>query len=173
MAEVNYYFIEFEDYLKALCIAHTDIEHNDASNIAFIRLLSEQDDMSLPSNAAKKIIRLADFTGQAKGSNPDEMQLAQFAVIDYLVYAENVNNDVYEARKEALKKAMQLLFDFYNRMVYDMYQESCGALRFLQPEQMSFDLLPYQLENHYGWTMTLPFKSSMPSFNQAKWSDLP
>jgi hypothetical protein len=168
MAE--YYFKEFEDYLKNLCVLHKEVLHNDTSNRAFIRFQSGEDVESIPNNAGSVLVIIDNFTGRAIGSL-DEARLQQQVSLLFLVNVSTTAGNPYAAVEGALQKAMGILFDFYARMALDMQNDDCGPLRFLMPEKMTFNPVDGPvLENHYGWQMDLPFNLNAPAYNAGKWN---
>lgn len=167
MAE--YYFKEFEDYLKLLCMQHKEVLHDDQQNRCFIRFQSEQDLQSIPNNAGSKLVTIDQFSGRAIGEF-DDGKLQQTVTIAFLMKIGD--GDPYQKVQEALAKTMQLLHDFYARMKRDYELDSCGPLRFLQPESMSFSPIDGPiLENHYGWEMNIPFNVFAPAFDAEKWNE--
>ena len=168
MAE--YYFKEFEDYLKFLCINHKEVLHDDITNRAFIRFQSEEDVESIPNNAGKVLVIIDNFTGRAIGTL-DEARLQQQVSLIFLVNVSSTTGNPYADIEAALQKAIGILFDFYTRMAHDMQIDDCGPLRFLVPEQMTFNPVDGPvLENHYGWQMDLPFNLNAPAYNATKWN---
>lgn len=168
MAE--YYFKEFEDYLKTLCIKHKDVLHDDATNRAFIRFQSEEDVASIPNNAGSALVVIDNFTGRAVGSI-EEARLQQNVSLLFLVNVGDTAGNPYAAIEAALQKAMGIMFDFYMRMAKDMQDDDCGPLRYLMPELMNF--FPVDgpvIENHYGWQLDVPFNVNAPAYNAAKWN---
>lgn len=168
MAE--YYFKEFEDYLRTLCMLHKDVLHDDINNRAFIRFQSEEDIQSIPNNAGAVMVAVVNFTGRAIGSIEEE-KLQQYAGIWVFVNISNTAGNVYAAIQAAMKKAMDVMFDFYTRMIKDSHDDNCGPLRFLQPEQMTFSPIDGPInENAYGWEWNIPFKVNTPAYNATKWN---
>ncbi|THU34254.1 hypothetical protein FAM09_24865 [Niastella caeni] len=168
MAE--YYFKEFEDYVKSLCIKHKDVLHDDTTRRAFIRFQSGEDVESIPNNAGSVLVVIDNFTGRAIGT-VDEARLQQQVSLLFVVNVAVTDGNMYVAVESALQKAMNIMFDFYARMIRDMQNDDCGPLRFLMADQMNF--FPVDgpvLENHYGWQMDLPFNVNAPAYNADKWN---
>jgi len=168
MAE--YYFKEFEDYIKTLCIQHVDVLHNDNTNRAFIRFQSDEDVNSIPNNAGKALVVIDNFTGRAIGT-VEEARLQQNTSLLFLINVGDTAGNPYAAIEAALQKAMGIMFDFYTRMVKDMEDDDCGPLRYLMAEAMNF--FPVNgpvLENHYGWQLDVPFNVNAPAYNADKWN---
>lgn len=168
MAE--YYFKEFEDYVRNLCIKHKELLHDDETRRAFIRFQSEEDVNSIPNNGGSPLVIIDNFTGRAIGSI-EEAKLQQNVSLLFLANVANTAGNPYSAVQAALQKAMSIMFDFYARMTHDMEEDDCGPLRFLMPEMMNFFPIDGPiLENHYGWQMDLPFKLNAPAYQANKWN---
>jgi hypothetical protein len=167
MAE--YYFDEFQDYLQTLCEKHVDVQHNVDGRSAFARLFSNEEMEALVNNASPNIVVVSSFFGRAAGS-VDEQAMLQTVTIRF---ASNAAADGSAGINVAMAKAWQIMWDFIARMRQDIISgaDGCDELTGAQLQNMSWDEIrdaPF-LENHYGWELTLPFKSYQPAYNAAKW----
>lgn len=168
MAE--YYFKEFEDYVKLLCQQHTQLLHVDGQNTAFVRMQSEEDVNSIPNTASKSLVVMDNYIGRAIGEFEDNA-IVQVPTLLFITYADNNAGNPYAAIQLAMRTSMGILFDFYNRMKYDKLNDDCGPMRYLVAEQMNFSPIDGPvLESHYGWEMTIPFNSKAPAYDPAKWN---
>lgn len=166
-------FIPFQNYIKSLCVLHTDILHVDHVKTGFVRMQSGQDLQSIPQNASAMIVVVSNFIGRAIGEN-DTQRLRQNASILFLKNANANTGDPYQEIQDAQDKAMQVMFDFLSRMVFDFDQDDCGPLKYARTELMTFQPVDGPvLEAHYGWEMTIPFDAFAPAYNPVKWTDTP
>lgn len=162
-------FNSFSDYIKQLAQLHKDVLHSDTSNRAFIRMFSHDDINTITSIASKYVISLSYFTGRATGDVESDM-LRQEASLQFLRRADESGDPGINVQV-AMNAAMTLMFDFYARIKKDFADDDCGVLKYLQPEQMTFQPVDdVQIEAHYGWEMTLPFGSAAPAYNADKWN---
>lgn len=166
----EYYFKEFEDYARDLCIKNKQVLHDDQTNRAFIRFQSEEDIESIPNNAGNVLVIVDNFTGHATGTADDSL-LQQNISLLFLVKC-SLDSNRYNAIQACQAKAIGILFDFYAKMKNDMVEDDCGPLRGLVPEQMTFAPVDGPLlEDHFGWQLTLPFNVNAPSYDPNKWND--
>jgi hypothetical protein len=167
MAE--FYFSEFQTYLQTLCELHTDVAHNVNGQKAFARMFSNEEMDALANNAGINIVVVASFFGRAIGS-PDEQLMQQYASIRF---ASNAAATGAAGINTAMAKAWQIMWDFIARLRNDARADAddCGELQNLDIAGISWDEIPDApfLENHYGWELTLPFKSTQPQYNATKW----
>jgi hypothetical protein len=166
----NYYFKEFEDYIKLLCVKHKALLHVDGEHRSFVRFQSNEDIESIPVDAGSSIVVVDQFSGKAVGEF-DDHKLQQHVSLLFLVRTDVNADNPYSAIQAALAKAWGILFDFYARMKQDMLDDDCGPLKHLQAEQMNFSPVDGPvLESHYGWEMTIAFKVNAPAFDASKWN---
>jgi hypothetical protein len=173
---MEYYINDLQIYLKALCVAHTDLLHDDATNVSFVRFQSDDDIQQAANQGAANLVILARYYGRAAGETADDMNMKQFVQLRFACAAINdaVLNygDVITA---ATDKAFTIMMDFVARMGKAQRDDNCGPLRGLELPSASWSEIPDQpyLVQHYGWDLTLPFTSTFPPLNVAKWNDLP
>jgi len=164
------YIKPLQDYFRQLCIEHVTLLHDDNDNVVFIRMQTIQDIASLRNNASKYFILLDNFTGKVKGSFEQNM-LRQEITLLFLKAAENSNGNPYGVIETAQQKAMEIMFDFYERMKYDYETDDCGPLQYLDATQMIFEPIDGPVdENHYGWLMTIPMDVNLPAYDANKWN---
>lgn len=167
MAE--YYVDEFQTYLEGLCEKHVDVQHNVGGIRTFARLMSDEEVNELTNHAGKNIVVVAAFYGRAHG-HPDDQQLRQFVQLRFASFAERSTT---VGINEALKKSFRIMWDFITRMKHDIKtDDGCGEMNGLEFENLSWDEIPGQpwLENHFGWDLTIPFKSYQPQYDAAQWT---
>jgi hypothetical protein len=165
----------FQTYLKALCVAHKEVLHNDAANVAYVRFQSDDDLNQVVNQGASTIVILTRFYGKSTGATADDMNMKQFVGIRFACAAiphPTMNySDVITA---ALDKAFTVMMDFLTRMREEVMEDNCGPLRGLELESASWNEIPEQpyLTQHYGWDLALPFKSEYPEHDPNRWNDL-
>jgi len=164
------YLKPFQDYVKQLCIEHVAVLHDDATNVAFIRVQTAEDLGSLRNTAAGTFIIIDSFIGRAKGAF-EENRLREEIGILFLKRAATAAGDPFGVIETAQEDALELLLDFYARMKQDLDDDDCGPLKGLDATQMTFDLVdgPVQ-EYHYGWLLTIPLDVKMPAYDGDKWN---
>jgi hypothetical protein len=166
MAE--YYFDTFQDYLQSLCEKHVDVAHGVDGKQAFARLFSNEEMEALANNAGKNIVVVSSFTGRADGKI-DEQLMLQIVTIRFATNADATGSDGINL---AMQTSWNIMWDFITRFRGDAKADDyCGELEGVQFQNISWDEIrdaPF-LENHYGWELTLPFKSYQPAYNAAKW----
>lgn len=161
-------FEQFQGLIKTYCEEHTLVLHDDVSNVCFERFKTNQQLYSIPTNAGPVLVRVFDFIGRANG-DVDSGQLNEQAVLHFLCRVDAAA-DPYDAVHQAELKAMEIMFDFYARMKNDQRTDSCGPLKGFDLEDMTFEALEMQLEEHYGWMMTIPFREFAPAYDADKWN---
>jgi hypothetical protein len=162
-------FENFQNLIKQYCQQHADILHDDDTNCCFVRFKTQQHLFNISTNAGPVQVIVFDFIGRANG-DIDSGRLNEQSLIQFLVQADQ-NDDPYDRVDIAEKKALNLLFDFYARLKYDQRADSCSWLKNFDLELMTFEALEApMLENHYGWSMTLPFHEYAPAYNADKWN---
>lgn len=170
---MEYYINEFQQYIKQLCSDHLDILHDDATNVAFVRFQSNDDLNQVNNQGSPVIVVINRYYGRAIGETADDMDMKQFVQIRFAVMAipDPVINfsDVITA---AVDKAFTIMMDFISKFKEDQINDDCGPLRGLDLPNCSWAEIPEQpyLVQHYGWDLTLPFKSMFPPYNAAKWN---
>lgn len=165
----DFQFRNFEDYLEQLCREHTDVQHEVGGQVCFSRLRSETEVTEISNNAGRNIVLMGRFNGRASGEN-QEAAMRQSVTIRFACYSEVTGSA--SAIDEAIDKAWTIMMDFIARLRQDFKDEEyCGPLGNIEFENMSWSEIdePIYLENHYGWDLTLPFKSTQPAYDAAKW----
>jgi len=159
-----------QDYIKQLCTEHVDVLHDDDTNVAFIRLYTAQDLAAIRNNACNFFVVVDNFIGRVKGSY-EENKLRQELTLLFLKKVSKTPGDPFGAIEDAQEKALEVMFDFYERMKYDYETDDCGPLKYLDSTQMVFEPVPGPVEEeHYGWLMTIPFDVKLPAYDAAKWN---
>lgn len=164
------YLKPFQNYLKQLCVEHVAVSHDDATNVAFIRLQTAQDIGSIRNNAAGIFIIIDSFIGRVKGSF-EENRLREEISILFLKRTAPANGDPFGIIEDAQEAALEILLDFYARFKQDFDDDDCGPLKGLDATQMTFDIVDGPVEEmHYGWLLTIPLDVKLPVYNGAKWN---
>lgn len=166
MAE--YYVDQFQTYLEGLCEKHVDVQHNVGGLRTFARLMSDEEVNELVNHAGKNIVIVSSFYGRAVGA-ADDQQMRQFVQIRFACH---VTNNTTEEINEALKKSFRIMWDFITRFKKDIKDDDgCGELSGMEQQNISWDEIPAPfLENHFGWELTLPFRSFQPQYDAAQWT---
>lgn len=163
----DFQFANFEDYLEQLCREHVDVAHEVNGQECFSRLRSNEEVTQLINNAGKNIVLLGRFNGRAYGDS-QEAGMRQFAVIRFASYAEvgsELNIDT------AIDTAWEIMMQFIAKFRQDYHDDDCGPLNNVEFENMSWGEIdePVYLENHYGWDLSFPFRSTQPGYDADKW----
>lgn len=166
------YIKPLQTYLRNLCIEHVLLMHVDDSNEVFVRLQTHEDVMSIPYNASNYFVIVDNLIGRAIGEF-DDNRIRQELTMLFLKRALTNNGEPYDNIETAQQEALEVMFDFYSRMKQDYYEDDCGPLKNLLPEQMSFEPVEGPVEEyHYGWLMTIPFDLNLPGYDASKWNRL-
>lgn len=166
----DFQFIDFEDYLEGLCTSNQDVQHGLNGQVSFSRLRSQTEVNELVNNAGKNIVLLGRFNGRAVGET-EEQGMRQFATIRFACYAENNNGDISGGIDQAIDKAWNIMMQFVAKFRKDQKDDSCGAIAGVELQNIGWNEIdePIYLENHYGWDLTLPFRSYQPAYDADKW----
>ena len=166
----NLLFIPFQAYIKNLCIINKNVLHNDGNNVAFVRMQSGDDLNKITSNASSTLVIVSTFTGRAIGSTEDG-RLQQMATLTFLNKPTVNTGNPSDEIETAQQLAMEVMFEFYARMIQDQRTDDCGILQYLVANQMIFTPVEGPvIEDHYGWEMTLPFGGDVPEYDATKWN---
>jgi hypothetical protein len=167
----DFQFKDFEDYLEQLCREHVDVAHEVNGQQSFSRLRSRDEVMQIINNAGKNIVLLGRFSGRAIGESV-ERGMQQYAVIRFASYAELNDGDLSGGVDNAIDIAWNIMMQFIARFREDYKEDDCGPLGNVQFESMSWEEIdePIYLERHYGWDLTLPYRSTQPAYDPAKWT---
>ena len=166
----DFQFSDFEDYLEQLCREHVDVAHEVDGKVCFSRLRGRDEVTEIINNAGKNIVILGRFNGRAYGDS-QEAGMRQFAVIRFASYAELNNGDISGGIDIAIDTAWNIMMEFIARFRQDYKDDDCGPLGNVEFESMSWAEIdePIYLENHYGWDLSFPFKSTQPGYDAGKW----
>jgi hypothetical protein len=169
---MEYYFNGFQNYLATLSTKHKLLKHDTTpgGQKSFIRFQSEEDLNELSNNPSPNLVTFARFYGKAIGDADDE-KIRQYALIRFSSYAPRpLDGTITEEITNAIDRAFGIMMQFVARMRQDMRQD-CGPLDGLELENFSFDEIPDQpfLEHHYGWELTIPFRSDAPPLDPDQW----
>ena len=164
----DFQFKDFEDYLEQLSRENTDVAHEVEGKECFSRLRSNDEVSALVNNAGKNIVLLGRFNGRAAGES-QEAGMRQFAVIRFASYAEVTGNS--SSIDDAIDTAWNIMMQFIAKFRKDYKEDDCGPLGNFEFENMSWSEIdePIYLENHYGWDLSLPFRSTQPAYDADKW----
>jgi len=167
----DFQFKDFEDYLEQLCRENTDVLHELNGQVCFSRLRSNDEVTEISNNAGKSVVILGRFSGRATGDS-DEAGMRQFAVIRFACYADIQEGDISGGIDDAIDKAWNIMMQFIAKFRKDYRDDDCGPLANFEFENMSWSEIdePIYLENHYGWDLSVPFRSTQPAYDAAKWS---
>lgn len=165
----DFQFINFEDYLEDLCREHVDVAHEVGGQVCFSRLRSKEEVAQITNAAGKNIVLLGRFSGRAFGES-QEAGMRQFSVIRFATYAE-IEGTPEDSIDAAIDKAWNIMMQFVARFRKDYKDDDCGPLGNVEFESMSWNEIdePIYLENHYGWDLSFPFRSTQPGYDAAKW----
>jgi hypothetical protein len=161
-------FNEFQDYLARLCAEHIVLQHS-PSNASFSRMMDDNAIDQIKRSSSKNFCIVSSFYGRGNGRPSDDL-IHQYAYIIFASYAGAASN----APTIALDDSMHIMMDFISRMHQDSEgDEACGILRRLNLEELTFEELDDQpiLDNHYGWVLMVPFKTTIPSYNPQRWTN--
>lgn len=167
----DFQFINFEDYLERLCRENTDVQHELNGQECFSRLRSMDEITQISNNAGRNIVILGRFSGRAFGDS-QEQGMRQFAVIRFACYADPTTGDPSGGIDQASDRAWNIMMQFAAKFRKDYKDDDCGPLGNFEFENMSWTEIdePIYLENHYGWDLSVPFRSTQPAYDAAKWS---
>ena len=167
----DFQFKDFEDYLEQLCREHVDVAHEVDGQVSFSRLRSKEEVTQITNNAGRNIVLLGRFSGRAFGDS-QEAGMRQFAVIRFASYAE-INGDNEGSIDTAIDTAWNIMMQFIAKFRMDYAEDDCGPLGNVEFESMSWNEIdePVYLENHYGWDLSFPFRSTQPGYDASKWGE--
>jgi hypothetical protein len=162
------YVDDIQDYFGDLAKKHNDLLHDQNGRKAFARLNTDDQVTQIKKKATENIVVMADIGGQLIGSI-DDKEIKRGVSIIFASRAVT-SGEAAIAIDNANNKAEQVMFDFINRMSYDLDNEC----------QLNFDLEQARweaiegpwLENYYGWMLTIPLRGHLSIFDQTKWTDL-
>jgi hypothetical protein len=158
---------EASDYLESLSELHVDVLHS-AQNFAFCRFKDQQQFNQLSLAASKNIIVVGGFNGRSIGSFEEET-VKNVLQVRFSCYAKTVTSaDIIMATE----KALNILLEFWKRMMKDFNDDDCAWMKGIEWENISFDDFEQPwLTNHYGWDLFIPYRTSLPAFDNNKWTD--
>lgn len=167
----DFQFIDFEDYIEQLCRENMDVRHELNGQECFSRLRSQEEITQLTNNAGRNIVLLGRFNGRAFGES-QEQGMRQFAVLRFASYADPTTGDPSGSIDTAIDTAWNIMMQFVAKFRRDYKEDDCGPLGNVEFESMSWAEIdePIYLENHYGWDLSLPFRSTQPAYDADKWS---
>jgi hypothetical protein len=164
----DFYIDEFQTYLEGLCETNADVQHNVNGQRSFARFQSNEEMEQIVNSAGKNIVVVTRIHGRAYDDS-DAQSMRFFITLRFACYSEFSTTDSINT---ALTKSFQIMWDFVSRFRLDVKADSCHALHGLEFQNINWDEIldsPF-LDNHYGWDITLPFISTQPPYNPAKWS---
>lgn len=167
----DFQFQNFEDYIETLCTEHQDVLHDPPNRVAFSRLRSNNEISAITNNAGPNIVLMGRFNGRAVGEQQAQ-GMRQFVVLRFASYADLNGGDLSGGIDNAIDTAWNIMMQFIQRMRNDYIADDCGPLGLFEFENISWQEIdePIYLESHYGWDVTIPFKSTMPEYDAAKWA---
>lgn len=161
------YLKEASDYLSTLAEKHKALLHGN-DNKAFCRYSDQSQFEALRMNASKNIVVVLSFFGNSDG-DAEEACTKNTIVVRFSCYSKTVNST--EIIK-ASEKALEILLDFWSRMIKDLSEDFCAWLRNIFWEEIQIDEIQQPwLQNHYGWDMVIPFRSALPEYDADKWTN--
>jgi hypothetical protein len=162
------YVDQIQDYFQNLATQHKDLLHDQDGKKAFSRLNTEDQITQIKKKATENIVVMADIGGQLSGAIDDKEIKRSVSII--FASRAITSGSAAEAIDEANNKSEQIMFDFINRMFYDLENEC--ELNF-EMELARWETIegPW-LDNYYGWMLTIPLRGHLSVFDQTKWSDL-
>ena len=171
---MDYYIDSFQDYLETLCTQHKKLLHDPEPEglKSFVRFHSGDGLNQITNNPGGNLVMVSRFYGKAIGSMDDQL-MRQYVEIRFCSFAHRpLDGDITGAINGAIDTAFTIMLDFIAKMLHDMRSDDCGPLRGIELDQCNWDEIPEQpfLDNHYGWDLTIPFRSSMPDHNPDAWT---
>src|SRR5580698_10364739 len=109
---------DFQAYVKNLCINNKNVLHDDTSNIAFVRLQSQDDLNRITSNASGMLVVISTFVGRAIGE-ADNDRIRQEATLSFLKRVGPNSGNTSDDVEAAQEFAMEVMFQFLARMKQD------------------------------------------------------
>lgn len=170
MANLN--FKAFQDAIKQYCIDHVDVQHTVEAHVGFVRMESMDEINSITKNQMtdKVIVVVDDFAGRTIGT-PDDRQYIQTARLIFLGYALTGTGDNPQEIENAQRKAEEVMLQFEARMWNDYLEDDCGTFKNMMWELTAYDPIGPDIQNHYGWILTINFKNFKPAYDPSKWSN--
>lgn len=162
------YFQDFEDYLESLAASHVDMLHGTDGRCSFARLLSDDEINTIMSNPGPYVLILDNLTGRSVGEI-DENKFQQTWVLTFLGYHSPGTANPTANRDAVIQKAWDIMMDFRAKMLHDWYTDQCGALRGISFNMNWKVINDMQLDQHYGWELTIQQTVVAPDYNAAKW----
>ena len=91
--------------------------------------------------------------------------------VRFAIYEELNDGDISGGIDTAIDTAWNIMMEFIARFRQDYKDDDCGPLGNVEFESMSWAEIdePVYLENHYGWDLSFPFKSTQPGYDADKW----
>lgn len=173
----SYYIDEIQDYLEELAEKNKIVQHKAAiagrtnSRRAFARFESEEHIAAITNAASNNIVVVADYYGQRIG-DIDDKELRMVLEVYFAVKKADGTQNETNAINEAIKTAEKIMFQFWNKMEAD-FLEGCNALERLEPDKVTWNKIEDQpwLDDYYGWSLNIPFRSYMPEHNPEDWEE--
>ena len=170
---MSVYLTEIQDYFQGLAVKHTDVLDGAGSppRRSFFRLQSSEQIDNLPNNIGPFLILVTQFNGRAVGEFDSNKMQQNVQVRFAKKYDIPADGDMDAAIEAAMGNSYLVMMDFISRMKKDFTDDSCGWLRFVDFQSLSwFEFDGPWLENHYGWDINIPFIADMPDYNSGKWT---
>lgn len=160
---------DIQNYFEDLCTRHVYLKHDTDGRRAFARFRSDEHIRQIQNSITPNIVVVSAVNGQRIGEFDDKKVRRGIS----LIFAAQafVADSVTTAINDAITRAEEIMFDFMTQIDKD-FAEGCGPLRYFEPEKLSWeDIDGPWLDNYYGWELFVPFKSFMPAYDAAKWSN--
>jgi hypothetical protein len=159
---------EVTDYYQGLSGLHLDVKDS-PTNRAFCRFQDNEQFGQLRNAAAKNVVVIMSFFGRAAGDY-DDADVKNTVIIRFSSYAKSISSSEITI---ALEKAFQIMIDFWTRMRHDYEADDCRWLKHVDWSNIQFDQIdgPW-LQNHYCWDLVIPYETSLPPFDENRWTDL-
>lgn len=159
---------DFQNYLLALAQSHILLQHGNNGRVAFVALMSNDALDSLASRPNKYVLIVDNVSSNTEGTEV----YSKIRQLFTLTVLGKVDND--EAHDTELQTVLQTTWDIaaqlLARMKYDFETDSCGPAKDIITNRASINVMEdAQLENHYGWQLTLPVWTSLPVYDAGQW----
>lgn len=157
---------EVSDYFQLLAAAHGEVKDS-VINRAFCRYRDNEQFNQIRNNAAKNIVIIKSFFGKAVGEY-DDFAVSNTLVISFSSYAKTVASKDIVAASEL---SFEIMLDFWVKMLHDDEEDNCLWLKTVDWQNIQFDEIEQPwLQNHYGWELIIPYKTTLPAFDISKWN---
>lgn len=161
---------EMQNYLEQLATLNVRIQHTANGQRCFSRLQTDEHIEEIQQRGGPNVIAVADYYGQCIGEYDDEKTRQ---VLKVRIACKAVGDNKVTAVSSAISLALKITNQLRRRMRRDFEEEMCGVLKFVDFEQMSWEIFegPW-LDSFYGFDLEIPFRSYDEQLDDDEWSDL-